>query len=142
MAKLEDTDTKETPKAASLQHESLSATGQASMQGEWADTPTAQATADTVCSFRAKDPELYKKYPEGVEIDEEGYPDFSPYAIENVEIDMQGNYTTDYKEANAAAGLEEKPEGIPGITTRIARRCCWCPPTYTVPCRTLAACLS
>lgn len=62
-------------------------------------------------SFADKDPGLYAKYPEGVNFDESGYPDFSPYTLQEVQIDMKGNHTSDYKQANEAAGLEETPEG-------------------------------
>jgi hypothetical protein len=55
--------------------------------------------------------DLAEKYPDGVDFTDDGYPDFSPYAIEAVEIDMKGNYTTDFKDANEAAGLEETPDG-------------------------------
>lgn len=56
--------------------------------------------------------ELQAKYPEGVQFDAEGYPDFSSYATEIVEIDMKGNHTTDYQQANEAAGLDRTPEGF------------------------------
>ncbi len=66
-----------------------------------------------------KSQDVAEKYPEGVQFDQSGYPDFSPYIYENpdtgdpviVEIDMKGNHTTDYTDANRAAGIEQKPEG-------------------------------
>lgn len=57
-----------------------------------------------------KNPELYEKFPKGVRFDEEGFPDFSPHALYSVEIDMEGNRTTDYTKANEAAGIEEIPD--------------------------------
>lgn len=59
-----------------------------------------------------KNPELSDKYPEGVNFTSDGYPDFSPYAIETVEIDVTGDRIDDFTSANEAAGLEEKPEGF------------------------------
>lgn len=67
--------------------------------------------ANSTYSFEGTDEELHGEYPEGVKFDAEGYPDFSPYAVEAVEIDMKGNHTTDYQDANSAAGLERTPEG-------------------------------
>lgn len=68
--------------------------------------------ANDIFTFDSEEePELSENYPEGVRFDADGYPDFSPYAIEEVEIDMKGNYTTDYDDANKAAGLAQKPEG-------------------------------
>lgn len=51
------------------------------------------------------------KYPGGVPFDAQGFPDFSAYAIKTVRIQMQGNYTTDFIEANRAAGYSETPQG-------------------------------
>lgn len=56
-------------------------------------------------------PEIRAKYPAGVRFTEDGFPDFSPYAIKEVKIKMKGNRTTDFTEANRAAGLSETPEG-------------------------------
>ena len=63
--------------------------------------------------------DLAQKYPDGVKLDDDEYPDFSPYAYRHpetgnpviVEIDMQGNHGSDYTAANQAAGLDKKPEG-------------------------------
>ncbi|PTL75692.1 HNH endonuclease [Vitiosangium sp. GDMCC 1.1324] len=43
----------------------------------------------------------------------EGYPDFSPYAVKTVEIDMVGKNSADFRSANAAAGFpgSESPKG-------------------------------
>jgi hypothetical protein len=67
--------------------------------------------ANDIYSFAEKNPELHAKYPEGVRFDADGYPDFSPYAEKVVEIEMKGNYTTDYTDANTKAGIAEIPEG-------------------------------
>jgi filamentous hemagglutinin len=60
-------------------------------------------------SFEAQDPKLHNKYPEGVDFDSAGFPDFSPYATKSVEIDMTGDRVTDTKSANAAEELERTP---------------------------------
>ena len=67
--------------------------------------------ANETYSFKDTEPELHNKYPEGVKFDAEGYPDFSPYAARSVEIDMKGNYTSDFAAANQAANLADTPEG-------------------------------
>ncbi len=67
--------------------------------------------ANETYSFKDTDPELHSKYPEGVKFDSEGYPDFSPYAAKHVEIDMKGNYTSDFEAANQKAGLADTPDG-------------------------------
>ncbi len=51
-----------------------------------------------------------KKYPSGVKFNAAGFPDFSPYAIKSVKIRMKGNYTTDFTEANKAAGFTKTPD--------------------------------
>ena len=94
-----------------VEQERLTLVGVAAMQGDEVKQPRNHDFAGEVFTFREEDHELRDKYPEGVRFDEVGYPDFSPYAIESVEIDMKGNYTSDYTQANRAAGLDEKPEG-------------------------------
>ena len=47
----------------------------------------------------------------GIPFDADGYPDFSGVATKTVEIRQAGNYTTDFADANAAAGLAETPKG-------------------------------
>ncbi|HEX5748538.1 MAG TPA: HNH endonuclease [Archangium sp.] len=44
----------------------------------------------------------------------DGYPDFSPYAKKSVEIDMIGDHSQDFKNANKAAGIEgsNPPKGF------------------------------
>jgi len=59
-------------------------------------------------------PELQEKYPNSVEFDKKGFPDFSPYCkpdIQDVQIEYTGNRSRDFKLANNAAGLERTPEG-------------------------------
>ena len=43
--------------------------------------------------------------------DASGNPDFSPHAIAEVQIDMKGNYTSDFTQANKAAGFNKTPTG-------------------------------
>jgi hypothetical protein len=61
------------------------------------------------------DPNVIAKYPEGVNFNKEGYPDFSPYATDSVKIDMQGDRSDaingDFGKANAAAGYDSTPDG-------------------------------
>jgi hypothetical protein len=73
--------------------------------------PVNSKYANEVYSFESKDAELRNKYPDGVRFDSEGYPDFSPYAAKSVEINMQGNHTSDIENANSAANLAETPDG-------------------------------
>jgi hypothetical protein len=54
--------------------------------------------------------DLAEKYPEGVQFDKDGYPDFSPYAIETVKVDDLTGKSSDFTKANQAAGLASKPE--------------------------------
>ena len=54
--------------------------------------------------------ELGKKYPEGVRFSEAGFPDFSPYCLNEVEINVTGNRKTDAGLANKEAGYEKTPE--------------------------------
>jgi hypothetical protein len=51
-------------------------------------------------------PELAKKYPNGVRFNDQGFPEFGPYAKVTVTIEpgSAGNYTTDFAEANGLAG--------------------------------------
>ena len=56
--------------------------------------------------------DLATKYPNGVVFNNEGFPDFSPYAKIKVKIDgLKGNTTTDFTAANKAVGLKETPGG-------------------------------
>ncbi len=55
--------------------------------------------------------EIVKKYPNGVKFNAEGFPEFSPYSIKTVKINMKGNRTSDFTEANRAAGLKTTPKG-------------------------------
>jgi hypothetical protein len=47
----------------------------------------------------------------GVKYNSRGFPDFSPHAKNTVKIDMKGNRTTDFKEANKQAGYDKTPDG-------------------------------
>lgn len=44
-------------------------------------------------------------YAEGVYYSPEGFPDFSPYSIYNIRINMVGNHTSDFENASRAAGF-------------------------------------
>ena len=46
-----------------------------------------------------------------ISFDSQGYPDFTPYAIAQVKVNMKGNYTSDFTEANKAAGYKKTPAG-------------------------------
>jgi RHS repeat-associated protein len=46
----------------------------------------------------------------GVPFDAQGYPDFSSVATKTVTIKQLGNYTTDFTDANRAAGLQNTPK--------------------------------
>jgi hypothetical protein len=50
-------------------------------------------------------------YPNGVYINSQGFPDFTPYSEINVTIEVTGVPRTDFARANAAAGLTETPAG-------------------------------
>ena len=55
--------------------------------------------------------ELQKKYPESVQFNEKGFPDFSPYKINEVEIRYSGRRNIDIRRANKAAGIKKEPDG-------------------------------
>jgi RHS repeat-associated protein len=63
-------------------------------------------------TFHLSDAALRAKYPNGVKFTDDGFPDFSPYATHNVQIKMKGNRTTDFTDANQAAGLTSTPDGF------------------------------
>ena len=51
-------------------------------------------------------------HPSGVRFTAQGFPDFSPNAVAEVEVEgLTGNYAKDAAMANKAAGLDETPEG-------------------------------
>ena len=55
--------------------------------------------------------DLQVKYPNSVEFTPQGFPDFSPYAQAEVQVEgLTGDYRTDEALANAQAGLEETPD--------------------------------
>jgi len=56
-------------------------------------------------------PELQEKYPESVKFNEQGFPDFSPYASAEIEIQYTGDRSDDFDLANQAAGFDITPEG-------------------------------
>jgi filamentous hemagglutinin len=47
---------------------------------------------------------LRSKYPNGVQFDSNGFPDFSPYSTTDVKIKITGEYADDFEAANRAAG--------------------------------------
>lgn len=56
--------------------------------------------------------EIRGKYPDSVKFNEKGFPDFTPYAIKSVKLDnLQGNRSTDYSDANKAAGIQYTTKG-------------------------------
>lgn len=58
-------------------------------------------------------PWLAEKYPDGVQFTDDGFPDFSPYAMHTVTLDpnFRGDRTTDFTRANGEAGLSAMPDG-------------------------------
>ncbi|MFM0184043.1 HNH endonuclease [Paraburkholderia aspalathi] len=57
-------------------------------------------------------PELQAKYPLGVQFTPQGFPNFTPYAKAEAEIDgLTGNYGVDAAMANKAVGLQSTPQG-------------------------------
>lgn len=67
----------------------------------WTPDPST-ARAGEINKITKSKPIIYK----------DGYPDFSEYATQKVNIDMKGNYTSDFTNANKAAGLDRTPEGM------------------------------
>ena len=57
---------------------------------------------------------LAAKYPDGVRFTDDGFPDFSPYAIATVifESNFVGDYSIDPARANQESGLAREPEGF------------------------------
>ena len=89
--------------------------GKRSMQGPekiGGRMPLNHEYAGQVYSLKGQDSKLHRKYPEGVKFDRAASAEFAPYALKRVEIDMQGNYSSDFSEANKKAGLEETPDGF------------------------------
>jgi len=55
---------------------------------------------------------LQRRYPDSVDFNKDGYPDFSPYARTSVKIkDLNGIYANDISLANKNAGFERTPDG-------------------------------
>lgn len=72
--------------------------------------------ADGIPRINGKRPRNYQyagqTHPSGVRFNDQGFPDFSPYATAKVEINgLRGRYRADAKKANAAAGLKKTPKG-------------------------------
>lgn len=58
-------------------------------------------------------PDLQAKYPNGVNFNTKGFPDFSPYAKASLEVPgLTGDYKTDAALANNMAGLSSTPAGF------------------------------
>ncbi|MBM7127747.1 HNH endonuclease [Dyella flava] len=57
-------------------------------------------------------PELQVKYPDSVSFTPQGFPDFSPYSVAEVQLDgLTGNYANDAALSNEAVGLDATPQG-------------------------------
>lgn len=56
-------------------------------------------------------PEVRNDFPESVKFNEKGFPDFSPYAKAEVDIQYTGDRGRDFRLANKAAGYDVTPEG-------------------------------
>jgi len=56
--------------------------------------------------------ELQVKHPDSINFTPQGFPDFSPHSIAEVQIDdLTGNYANDAALANEAVGLDATPQG-------------------------------
>lgn len=78
--------------------------------GAWSGTKGDSAWTPDPASNRAK---KINKVTNGKPVPfKDGYPDFSEYAEKSVDIKMTGIDYHDFKNANAAAGLDETPEGM------------------------------
>jgi RHS-family protein len=53
----------------------------------------------------------------------DGYPDFSPYERQHVDIEMKGNRTSDFTEANNKAPKGKNFQRILGITMKMVLLC-------------------
>lgn len=56
--------------------------------------------------------EIAKKYPNSVHFSGAGYPDFAPYAVKKVRIDLTGNRDRDFKLANQSSGYKRTPDNF------------------------------
>jgi len=55
---------------------------------------------------------LQVKYPDSVSFTPQGFPDFSPYSVAEVQLDgLTGNYANDAALSNEAVGLDATPQG-------------------------------
>jgi hypothetical protein len=54
--------------------------------------------------------ELNNKYPDGIQFNQSGFPNFTPYAKKKVRIKLTGNSPKDFKLANKKAGYKKTPE--------------------------------
>lgn len=108
-----ETPDEDTPEIETTEVEDLQAeTSDTEILDKETRAPRNSKYAGEIYPLEDKNPELADKYSDSVRFDEEGYPDFSPYAIKTVEIDMTGDRYSDFQKANEAAELEETPEGF------------------------------
>jgi hypothetical protein len=55
--------------------------------------------------------DLQKKYPNSVEFDEKGFPNFKPYTKKEVQVEgLTGEHSSDFNEANKVAGYKKTPD--------------------------------
>jgi len=59
-------------------------------------------------TYYPSNPLLRLKYPNGVQFNSSGFPDFSPYSVADVKIKLTGDYVDDFAAANEAAGINGK----------------------------------
>ncbi|WP_425503993.1 HNH endonuclease [Rhodococcus triatomae] len=71
-----------------------------------------RGTPATTTPSPRRTPPLAAKYPNGVYITPQGFPDFSPYAVATVRLDQIGpTRPGDFARANAQAGIPRTPRG-------------------------------
>ncbi|WP_373371797.1 HNH endonuclease [Archangium lansingense] len=79
-------------------------------QGEWALAAQQQVRGQGLPS-RELPKELQARYPKSIRFTEDGFPDFSPYALKTVGVPFSGDRKRDAVAANAAAGFKHTPTG-------------------------------
>jgi hypothetical protein len=94
-------------------------TGTPVLEGHWSDSiylSESGVSGNDVALINGRKPinseYAGKTHPSGVTFNEQGYPDFSPHAKAQVDINgLTGNYAKDAAMANKAVGLKSTPEG-------------------------------
>ena len=71
-----------------------------------------QRYANTTIPLGDLPAEIAQKYPNSVHFSGAGYPDFAPYAVKKVRIDLTGNRDRDFKLANQSSGYKRTPDNF------------------------------